>query len=45
MLAADKLIESADVTLVLENQAMYQYLINNVKIESPSYINLNRLVA
>lgn len=45
MLGADNLLESSDMTIVLDNQAIYSICEDNIDIERPSFANLNRLIA
>ena len=45
VLFTDTLIEHCDVAFVLENQAVYDICKNNLRIQRPSYTNLNRLIA
>ena len=43
--ATANLIEHNDVTICLDNEALYDICRRNLDIERPTYTNLNRLVA
>jgi tubulin alpha len=45
VLSTHALMEFCDVTMVLENEALYDVCANRIKIEKPNYQNLNRVVA
>jgi len=45
VLSTHSLLEHTDVAFMLDNQAIYDICRNNLGIEHPAYINLNRLVA
>lgn len=45
VLATHSLLEHTDVTFCLDNEALYDVCRRNLGIDSPKYINLNRLIA
>ena len=45
VLAGQKLVDHNDVTVVFDNEAMYDNCRRNLNLEKPSYSNLNRLIA
>jgi tubulin alpha len=45
VLATKSLLEFNDVTVVLDNEAIYDICKKRLKIERPSYSNLNRIIA
>lgn len=45
VLSTHGLLEHTDVNVVLDNEAIYDICKNRLKIERPSYANLNRMVA
>jgi len=45
VLSTHALLEHNDVTVVLDNEAIYDICKNRLKIEKPSYKNLNRIIA
>ena len=45
ILATHSLIEHLDVSVLLDNQAIYDITSRNLDVERPSYTNLNRLIA
>lgn len=45
VLSTHALLEHTDVSVLLDNEAIYDICRNNLKIEKPGYTNLNRLVA
>lgn len=45
VLSANALLEHADCTFCLDNEALYNICRRKLDIERPSYINLNRLIA
>ncbi|KAF0978155.1 hypothetical protein FDP41_002670 [Naegleria fowleri] len=45
VLSTHALLEHNDVSVVLDNQAIYDVCKNNLKIERPNYKNLNRVIA
>jgi len=45
VLSTHALLEHNDVTTVLDNEAIYDICKNKLKVERPTYTNLNRLIA
>jgi len=45
VLSSHALLEHHDVTVVLDNEAIYDICKNRLKIDRPSYTNLNRMIA
>jgi len=45
VLSTHSLLEHTDVAFMLDNEAIYDICKKNLKIEKPSYTNLNRLIA
>lgn len=45
VMSTHALMEYVDVTMVLENEALYDVCANRVKIEKPDYRDLNRVIA
>ena len=45
MLCVHSLLEHTDVTIMLDNEALYDICRRNLDIERPTYTNLNRLLA
>lgn len=45
VLSTHNLLENTELTVVLDNEAIYDICRNNLSIERPSYTNLNRLIA
>ena len=45
VLSTHNLLENTELTVVLDNEAIYDICRNNLNIERPTYTNLNRLIA
>ena len=45
MLANSKLLDHSDVSIAFENEAIFDICRNSLKVESPGYSNLNRIIA
>merc|ERR1711936_779039 len=45
LLSTHWLLDHTDVSLVLDNEALYKICQKNLDIEKPSYVNLNRIIA
>lgn len=45
VLSTHSLLEHTDVTVMLDNEAIYDICTHNLNIERPNYTNLNRLIA
>ena len=45
VLAMHSLLEHTDVSIVLDNEALYDICRRNLDIERPTYTNLNRIIA
>merc|ERR1711929_19768 len=45
VLCVHSLLEHTDVTIMMDNEALYDICRRNLDIERPSYVNLNRLIA
>ena len=45
VLSTHNLLENTELTVVLDNEAIYDICRNNLSIERPTYTNLNRLIA
>lgn len=45
VLSTHALLEHNDVTVVLDNEAIYDICKNKLKVERPTYTNLNRMIA
>eukprot|EP01098_Paradermamoeba_levis_P007515 TRINITY_DN3105_c0_g1_i1.p1 TRINITY_DN3105_c0_g1~~TRINITY_DN3105_c0_g1_i1.p1 ORF type:complete len:449 (-),score=155.22 TRINITY_DN3105_c0_g1_i1:304-1650(-) len=45
VLSTHSLLEHTDVAFMLDNEAIYDICKNNLKIQKPTYTNLNRLIA
>lgn len=45
VLASKALLEHADISVMFDNEAIYDICRKNLDIERPSYNNLNRLIA
>ena len=45
VLSTHTLLEHCDVTFAFDNEALYDIAKTTLELESPSYLNLNRLIA
>ena len=45
VLSAHQLVENSDMTFCFDNEALYDICFNTLKLRSPSYADLNQLVA
>ena len=45
VLSAHQLVENSDMTFCFDNEALYDICFNTLKLRSPSYSDLNQLVA
>lgn len=45
VLSTHSLLEHTDCSMVFDNEALYDICLRSLKVTSPSYINLNRLIA
>lgn len=45
VLSTHSLLEQEDVSIVLDNEAIYDISRRNLDIQSPTYVNLNRIIA
>ena len=45
ILASSKLLESFDTAIVMDNEALYELCQSKLEIESPSYSDVNRIIA
>lgn len=45
LLALNEMIENNDISIMLDNQAMYRICENKLDIELPGYSNLNKMIS
>lgn len=45
ILSSHQLVENSDLTFCFDNEALYDICSNTLKMRSPTYANLNHLVA